>query len=104
MLLLSTLSPIPLLRASHATARASTGTSPHHFTPLLLCACVSPFLFAHRRQDRSFNLQFLKEEFDIGPEQIEALYQYAKFQFDCGNYSTASELLQVRTEGQQLQQ
>lgn len=47
------------------------------------------------RQDRSFNLQFLKEEFDIGTEQIEALYQYAKFQFDCGNYSMASELLQV---------
>lgn len=47
------------------------------------------------RQDRSFNLQFLKEEFDIGNEQIEALYQYAKFQFDCGNYSMASELLQV---------
>lgn len=48
------------------------------------------------RQDRSFNLQFLKEEFDIGAEQIEALYQFAKFQFDCGNYSMASELLQVR--------
>lgn len=51
-----------------------------------------------RRQDRAFNLQFLKEEFDIGPEQIEALYQFAKFQFDCGNYSMASELLQVRRE------
>jgi hypothetical protein len=47
------------------------------------------------RQDRTFNVQFLKEEFDLGPEQIEALYQFAKFQFDCGNYSTASELLQV---------
>ncbi|CAN8308401.1 unnamed protein product [Cochlearia groenlandica] len=23
----------------------------------------------------------------IGPDQIEALYQYAKFQFECGNYS-----------------
>jgi hypothetical protein len=49
------------------------------------------------RQDRTFNVQFLKEEFDLGPEQIEALYQFAKFQFDCGNYSTASELLQVRS-------
>ncbi|WIA30440.1 hypothetical protein OEZ86_000524 [Tetradesmus obliquus] len=47
------------------------------------------------RHDRAFNLQFLKEEFDIGPEQIEALYQFAKFQFDCGNYSMASELLQA---------
>jgi translation initiation factor 3 subunit E len=47
------------------------------------------------RQDRAFNLHFLKEEFDIGPEQIDALFQFAKFQFDCGNYSSASELLQA---------
>lgn len=55
---------------------------------------------AHR-QDRAFNLHFLKEEFDIGPEQIDALYQFAKFQFDCGNYSSASELLQVGEEQQE---
>ena len=29
----------------------------------------------------------------IGPEQIEALYQYAKFQFECGNYSGAADFL-----------
>ncbi|KAB5551763.1 hypothetical protein DKX38_009074 [Salix brachista] len=29
----------------------------------------------------------------IGPEQIEALYQYAKFQFECGNYSGAADYL-----------
>lgn len=34
----------------------------------------------------------------IGSEQIEALYQYAKFQFECGNYSGASDYLyQYRT-------
>ncbi len=33
------------------------------------------------------------QEFDIGSEQIDALYHYAKFQFECGNYSTASEFL-----------
>ncbi len=37
--------------------------------------------------------QFLQEDFQIGPDQVEALYQYAKFQFDCGNYSVAAELL-----------
>lgn len=31
--------------------------------------------------------------FQIGPEQIEALYQYAKFQFECGNYSGAADYL-----------
>ena len=29
----------------------------------------------------------------IGLEQIEALYQYAKFQFECGNYSGAADYL-----------
>ncbi|ONL98881.1 Eukaryotic translation initiation factor 3 subunit E [Zea mays] len=29
----------------------------------------------------------------IGPDQIEALYQYAKFQFECGNYSGAANYL-----------
>jgi len=29
----------------------------------------------------------------IGPDQIEALYQYAKFQFECGNYSAAADFL-----------
>ncbi len=34
----------------------------------------------------------------IGTEQIEALYEYAKFQFECGNYSGASDFLyQYRT-------
>ncbi|KAI8467299.1 MAG: eukaryotic initiation factor [Monoraphidium minutum] len=61
-----------------------------------IIACLSnQNVIRNFRQDRSFNLQFLKEEFDIGPEQIDALYQYAKFQFDCGNYSSASELLQA---------
>lgn len=61
-----------------------------------IIACLSnPNVIRNFRQDRSFNLQFLKEEFDIGPEQVDALYQYAKFQFDCGNYSSASELLQA---------
>lgn len=46
------------------------------------------------RKDKSFNIQFLQEDHDIGPANIEALYQYSKFQFDCGNYSLASELLQ----------
>jgi translation initiation factor 3 subunit E len=29
----------------------------------------------------------------IGPDQIEALYQYAKFQFECGNYSGVADYL-----------
>jgi translation initiation factor 3 subunit E len=46
------------------------------------------------RQDKAYNLQFLQEEFQIGPEHVEALYQYARFQYNCGMYSVAAELLQ----------
>ncbi len=40
----------------------------------------------------------LRAIMQIGTEQIEALYDYAKFQFECGNYSGASDYLyQYRT-------
>jgi eIF3 subunit 6 N terminal domain len=45
------------------------------------------------KQDKGYNLKFLQEDFNIGLEQIEALCRYAKFQFECGNYSGASEFL-----------
>lgn len=45
------------------------------------------------KQDKNYNLQFLREQFNIGPEDIEALYHFAKFQFECGNYSGAAEFL-----------
>ncbi|CAG9463873.1 unnamed protein product [Pedinophyceae sp. YPF-701] len=50
-------------------------------------------LVSRLRKDKTFNLQFLHEEFSIGPEQIDALYQFAKFQYECGNYQQAAELL-----------
>ncbi|KAJ0980885.1 hypothetical protein J5N97_009140 [Dioscorea zingiberensis] len=46
------------------------------------------------RSDKQYNLQMLNDRFQIGPDQIEALYQYAKFQFECGNYSGAADYLQ----------
>ncbi|KAJ8646295.1 hypothetical protein MRB53_008043 [Persea americana] len=45
------------------------------------------------RSDKQYNLQMLNDRFQIGAEQIEALYQYAKFQFECGNYSGAADYL-----------
>ncbi|BBH07291.1 eukaryotic translation initiation factor 3E, partial [Prunus dulcis] len=45
------------------------------------------------RADKQYNLQMLHERYQIGPQQIEALYQYAKFQFECGNYSGAADYL-----------
>jgi len=45
------------------------------------------------RNDKTFTPQFLEENYQVTPESIESLYTYAKFQFDCGNYSGASEYL-----------
>jgi eIF3 subunit 6 N terminal domain len=45
------------------------------------------------KQDKAHNLQFLQEQYAIGPPQIDALYHFAKFQFECGNYSVATEFL-----------
>ncbi|KAH9679548.1 eukaryotic translation initiation factor 3 subunit E [Citrus sinensis] len=41
-----------------------------------------------RANDQHYNLQMLHDRY-----QIEALYQYAKFQFECGNYSGAADYL-----------
>ena len=45
------------------------------------------------RQDKAYNLQLLQDQYQIGPAQIDALYNFAKFQFECGNYSGAAEFL-----------
>ncbi|CAL9774514.1 eukaryotic translation initiation factor 3 subunit E-like [Musa acuminata AAA Group] len=45
------------------------------------------------RPDKQYNIQMLHDRFQIGADQIEALYQYAKFQFECGNYSGAADYL-----------
>ena len=51
-------------------------------------------LLKQLRQDRMQNLAFLAEH-NVGEADIEALYTYAKFQFDCGNYSGESRLALV---------
>nr|GEV91220.1 eukaryotic translation initiation factor 3 subunit E [Tanacetum cinerariifolium] len=53
----------------------------------------NPNVVQELRADKKYNLQMLNDYFHIGPEQIEALYQYAKFQFECGNYSGAADNL-----------
>ncbi|KAG6470839.1 hypothetical protein ZIOFF_071919 [Zingiber officinale] len=45
------------------------------------------------RPDRQYNIQMLHDSFQIGTDQIEAFYQYAKFQFECGKYSGAADYL-----------
>merc|ERR1719277_1992564 len=35
----------------------------------------------------------LQKSHDFQPEMVDKLYEYAKFQFECGNYTAASEYL-----------
>lgn len=47
-------------------------------------------------EDKQFATEFLEEnKNEIKPEQIEVLYRFAKFQFDCGNYSASAEFLSI---------
>jgi len=45
------------------------------------------------KQDKTQNMSFLQKEFNIGPDEVDALYHYAKWNFECGNYSAAGEYL-----------
>eukprot|EP01026_Neomeris_dumetosa_P022199 TRINITY_DN1919_c0_g1_i1.p1 TRINITY_DN1919_c0_g1~~TRINITY_DN1919_c0_g1_i1.p1 ORF type:complete len:453 (-),score=66.74 TRINITY_DN1919_c0_g1_i1:414-1571(-) len=59
----------------------------------LLEFLMNPNNVRQLRQDKGQNLKFLQEEFDIGLKDLDSLYNYAKFQFECGNYSMAAQFL-----------
>ncbi|XP_010269659.1 PREDICTED: eukaryotic translation initiation factor 3 subunit E-like [Nelumbo nucifera] len=59
----------------------------------LISFLQNPNSFQELRPDKQYNLQMLNDRYQIGSDQIEALYQYAKFQFECGNYSGAADYL-----------
>lgn len=48
---------------------------------------------ALKARDGEALFKFLEERFDITTEDLATLYQYAKFQYECGSYSAASQLL-----------
>ncbi|KAL2753223.1 hypothetical protein ACRALDRAFT_2029106 [Sodiomyces alcalophilus JCM 7366] len=45
------------------------------------------------RSDKVANLEFLKKEHEVTIEMVNALYDFGQFQFRCGNYASAAELL-----------
>ena len=61
--------------------------------PPLVAFLQNPNAVQEHKADKQYNLQMLIERYQIGTEQIEALYQYAKFQFECGNYFGAADYL-----------
>ena len=53
----------------------------------------NPALVKQLRSDKAYNLALLRDEHGVGAEDVESLFAYAKFQFECGNYSAAAEFL-----------
>ncbi|KAF3763251.1 eukaryotic translation initiation factor 3, subunit 6 [Cryphonectria parasitica EP155] len=45
------------------------------------------------RSDKVANLEFLKKEHDVTIEMVNALYDFGNFQYSCGNYGAAADLL-----------
>ncbi|ORY67117.1 eukaryotic translation initiation factor 3 subunit E [Pseudomassariella vexata] len=45
------------------------------------------------RSDKVANLEFLKKDHDVTIDNVNALYDYGNFQYSCGNYGAAAELL-----------
>ncbi|XP_039019130.1 eukaryotic translation initiation factor 3 subunit E-like [Hibiscus syriacus] len=60
---------------------------------LIVTFLQNPNAVQELRADKQYNLQMLNDSYWIGPDQIEALCQYAKFQFECGNYSGAADYM-----------
>jgi len=50
-------------------------------------------LLQQLRNDKQFTAPYLAEQFSITNDHIEALYHYAKFQFECGAYAQTSSYL-----------
>eukprot|EP01123_Difflugia_compressa_P015353 TRINITY_DN855_c1_g1_i1.p1 TRINITY_DN855_c1_g1~~TRINITY_DN855_c1_g1_i1.p1 ORF type:complete len:485 (+),score=85.79 TRINITY_DN855_c1_g1_i1:73-1455(+) len=46
------------------------------------------------KKNDHFNLQYLSENYQITKEDVDALYVYAKFQYECGIYDAATECLE----------
>ncbi|KAM3070009.1 eukaryotic translation initiation factor 3 subunit E [Clarireedia jacksonii] len=45
------------------------------------------------RSDKVANLEYLKKEHDVTIEMVNVLYGFGNFQYSCGNYGAAAELL-----------
>lgn len=52
-------------------------------------------LMAELSASGSFNLEHLEENYGVTQDVLEAVYEFGKFQFDCGSYEDTAALMQV---------
>lgn len=61
----------------------------HYTSPLIMNLLSYCYYFRDGRQ----LFDYLEMNHGIKPEMLDTLYKYAKFQYECGNYSGAAEYL-----------
>jgi len=59
----------------------------------LLEIVANPGRVSELKAERCFNAAYLQQQLNISAQHIEVLYRYAKFVYECGDYSTAGVLL-----------
>jgi translation initiation factor 3 subunit E len=59
----------------------------------LLAVLDNEELVKKLRNDKQFNLPFLHDNYEVNQENVDALYKYAKFQFEIGNYTPVAAYL-----------
>ena len=59
----------------------------------ILAVVADPGRVAELKAERCFNLAFLSQTLNISSAHVEVLQRYAKFTYECGDYSTAAQLL-----------
>lgn len=59
----------------------------------VLAVLENPEVASSLRQDKSQNLVFLQENHGVTVDQINVLYKLGQFQYNCGNYAGAADLL-----------
>ncbi|KAI8341092.1 eIF3 subunit 6 N terminal domain-containing protein [Chlamydoabsidia padenii] len=52
-----------------------------------------PEVVAALRQDKSQNLEYLKQNYNITEDMINILYEFGQFQYSCGDYGGAADML-----------
>ncbi|KAI0315824.1 eukaryotic translation initiation factor 3, subunit 6 [Amylostereum chailletii] len=86
-------SEVPDEFAAKRTNAMSTNERLQQEAQAVLDVIENPEVVQAMRQDKNQNLQYLKDNYGVTPEQITALYNFGQFQYTYGNYSGAADYL-----------
>ena len=64
-------------------------------TASIIALLKDPTKLADLTEDKQYNREHLEKAHGITENMVEALYEYAKWQYECGNYALAAEFLGV---------